>query len=120
MADMIESRNETFKQFESLMRDVRDITGDIESQTKIQGEKMEVIDEDLGGAADNVEQANEQLAEKMNRERTGNKLLIWCVVIAVIICVCLIFFGFVNKGETVIEVEIQPPQPSDTNPDQSL
>eukprot|EP00354_Favella_ehrenbergii_P010102 CAMPEP_0170476500 /NCGR_PEP_ID=MMETSP0123-20130129/17887_1 /TAXON_ID=182087 /ORGANISM="Favella ehrenbergii, Strain Fehren 1" /LENGTH=55 /DNA_ID=CAMNT_0010747545 /DNA_START=703 /DNA_END=870 /DNA_ORIENTATION=+ len=55
MADMIESRNETFKQFESLMRDVRDITGDIESQTKIQGQKMEVIDEDLGGAADNVE-----------------------------------------------------------------
>ena len=44
MADMIESRNETFKQFESLMRDVRDITGDIEAQTKVQGTKLEVID----------------------------------------------------------------------------
>ena len=41
------------------MRDVRDITGDIEAQTKVQGAKLEVIDEDLGNAAENVEEANE-------------------------------------------------------------
>ena len=93
------------------MRDVRDITGDIESQTKVQGAKLEVIDEDLGNAAENVEEANEQLAEKMKRERTGNKLLIWCVVIAVIICVCLIFFGFVNKGDKEIVIEVDSKDP---------
>ena len=101
------------------MRDVRDITGDIEAQTKVQGAKLEVIDEDLGNAAENVEDANEQLAEKMKRERTGNKLLIWCVVIAVIICVCLIFFGFVNKGdkEIVIEVDSKDPDVPDVPED---
>lgn len=93
------------------MRDVRDITGDIEAQTKVQGTKLEVIDEDLGNAAENVEEANEQLAEKMKRERTGNKLLIWCVVIAVIICVCLIFFGFVNKGDKEIVIEVDTKDP---------
>ena len=93
------------------MRDVRDITGDIEAQTKVQGAKLEVIDEDLGNAAENVEEANEQLAEKMKRERTGNKLLIWCVVIAVIICVCLIFFGFVNKGDKEIVIEVDTKDP---------
>ena len=97
------------------MRDVRDITGDIEAQTKVQGAKLEVIDEDLGNAAENVEDANEQLAEKMKRERTGNKLLIWCVVIAVIICVCLIFFGFVNKGDKEIVIEVDSKDPDVPN-----
>ena len=46
----------------------------------------------------------------MTRERTGNKLLIWCVVIALILLVLLVFFGFVhNKGDT--EVIVMPPQP---------
>ena len=66
---------------------------------------MEVIDEELAGAADNVEAANEQLHEKMTRERTGNKLLIWCVAIAIIIVGLLIYFGFVKKDEVVIEIE---------------
>ena len=43
------------------MRDIADITQDIRDQTRLQGEKMDVIDEELHGAADNVEAANEQL-----------------------------------------------------------
>ena len=66
-----------------------------------------------------MEEANEQLAEKMKRERTGNKLLIWCVVIAVIICVCLIFFGFVNKGDKEIVIEVDSKDPAAPE-DQSL
>ena len=103
------------------MRDVRDITGDIEAQTKVQGAKMEVIDEDLGQAAEHVEEANEQLQQKMNRERTGNKCLIWCVVIAIIICVCLIFFGFVNKDEDkIIVVPEETIDPTAAGADTSL
>ena len=41
----------------------------------------------------------------MTRERTGNKLLIWCVAIAIIIVGLLIYFGFVKKDEVVIEIE---------------
>lgn len=66
---------------------------------------MDVIDEELHGAADNVEQANEQLHQKMERENTGNKCLIWCVVIACIVVILLIFFGFVRKDTVEVEVE---------------
>ena len=87
------------------MRDIADITQDIRDQTRLQGEKMDVIDEELHGAADNVEAANEQLHQKMERENTGNKCLVWCVVIAVIVLVLLIFFGFVRQDTVTIEVQ---------------
>lgn len=44
----------------------------------------------------------------MERENTGNKCLIWCVVIAMIIVVLLIFFGFVKGGDDDITIEYEP------------
>ena len=66
---------------------------------------MELVDEEMIGAYDNVEQANEQLEEKMGRENSGNKCLIWCVVIAIIVVVLLIFFGFIRRDKVVIKYE---------------
>jgi len=53
----------------------------------------------------------------MTRERTGNKVLIWCVVLAVLLLAFLVYFGFVAKSgnETIIEVMPQP----EPLPDQS-
>ena len=48
----------------------------------------------------------------MTRTRTGNKLLIWCVVIAIIMVAFLIFFGFVrDDSDTIV---IQPDTDSST------
>ncbi len=47
----------------------------------------------------------------MTRTRTGNKCLIWCVVIAIIMVAFLIFFGFVrDDSDTII---IQPQEGTD-------
>ena len=43
----------------TLMQDINTMTGDIKDQTNLQGENLEKIDEEIGGAADNVELANE-------------------------------------------------------------
>lgn len=62
----------------------------------------------MGGAADNMEKADEQLHKKMTAERAGNKCLLWCVVIAMLAVVILIFFGLMgDKGgdETTIIIE---------------
>ena len=107
MADLIQDRNETINMVAAVVRDINDLPADIKDQKRLQGTKMEQIDEELGGAAENVENANEQLQEKMTRERTGNKCLVWCVVIAVIVVVLLIFFGFVKKDEIVIEIPVE-------------
>jgi len=62
--------------------------------------------------------ANEQLEEKMTKERTGNKLLTWCVVIACILLVLLIFFGFIhNKGDEEVIIQVMPqPEPIPDSP----
>ena len=41
----------------------------------------------------------------MGRENSGNKCLIWCVVIAIIVVVLLIFFGFIRRDKVVIKYE---------------
>ena len=44
----------------------------------------------------------------MTRENSGNKCLIWCVVIAIIVVVLLIFFGFMRKDKVVIHYDSPP------------
>ena len=99
MSDLIEERNETINTLATLMRDINEMTGDIKEQTNIQGDKLVKVDEELGDAAENVEMANEQLEEKVTRERTGNKCLIWCVVVAVIIVIILIYLSFIRDDD---------------------
>ena len=96
MSDLIGDRNEQIEMLANLMQDINTMTGDIKDQTTIQGGKLTQIDEELGGAADNVQNANEQLEEKMERENTGNKCLIWCVVIAILVVLVLVFFTFIK------------------------
>ena len=102
MSDMIQDRNETISMLATLMQDINTMTGDIKDQTQLQGEKLETIDDEIGGAADNVEQANEQLEEKMVRENKGNKCLTWCVVIAILVVIVLIFFTFIKKDKEIV------------------
>jgi len=59
MSDLIHDRNETISMLSTLMQDINTMTGDIKDQTNLQGENLEKIDEEIGGAADNVELANE-------------------------------------------------------------
>ena len=99
----------------SVMKDINALTHDIKDQTRLQGTKIDVIDEDLGSATENVEQANVELQEKMTRERTGNKVLIWCVVVAIFVVFFLIFFGFVHKKSTNIII-VEPQKEPDVPP----
>ena len=39
----------------NLMQDINTMTGDIKDQTTLQGAKLDVIDDELGDAADNVQ-----------------------------------------------------------------
>ena len=59
MADLIQDRNESINLIATVMRDINSITSDIKDQTKLQGTKLEKVDQELGGAAENVENANE-------------------------------------------------------------
>lgn len=110
MSDTIQDRNERFNDLAALMRDLSDMTGVIKEQTQIQGGKLQTVDNELGDAAENVEQANEQLEQKVTRERAGNKCLIWCVVVAVIVVILLIYLSFVRKDDEVIIVEVEKEQ----------
>ena len=65
---------------------------------------MDQIDEDLTGAQDNVEEANEQLAEKMDTERFGNKCLMCCVFTAVLLVVILIIMAFVRDDDVEVQI----------------
>ena len=105
MTDLIQDRNETINTLAVLMRDINDMTGDIKDQTQLQGKKLVEVDEELGNAAENVEQANDQLEQKVTRERTGNKCLIWCVVIAIIVVVILIYMSFIRDDKEYIIVD---------------
>ena len=60
----------------------------------------------MADATENVELANKELAEKLKKTRTGNKCLIWCVVIAVIAIICVILFGFVLGGDGDTEITV--------------
>ena len=60
----------------------------------------------MADAAENVEMANKELAEKLKKTRTGNKCLIWCVVIAVIAIILVILFGFVLGGDGDTEITV--------------
>ena len=73
---------------------------------------MQKIDEELIGAVENVEQANEQLEMKNTRERTGNKLLIYCVIIAIIVVIILIYLSFIKRDDddVIIKYEQADPQ----------
>ena len=61
----------------------------------------------MADATENVEMANKELAEKLKKTRTGNKCLIWCVVIAVIAIILVILFGFVLGGDGDTEITIE-------------
>lgn len=117
MADLIEDRNETIRMVAEVMRDINSLTADIKEQTNFQGEKLLKVDEELAGAAENVENANDQLQQKMSRERTGNKCLVWCVVIAILVVVCLIFFGFVKDDHQEIIIKMDPDAKTPATPD---
>ena len=59
MSDLIQDRSETINTLAALMRDINDMTGDIKDQTTLQGNNLIKVEEELGDAAENVEQANE-------------------------------------------------------------
>ena len=59
MGDLIEDRSETIRMVAAVMRDINSLTVDIREQTQLQGSKLEKVDEELAGAADNVELAND-------------------------------------------------------------
>ena len=50
MTDLIQDRNETINMVAAVMRDISDLTTDIKDQPRLQGTKMEKIDEELGAA----------------------------------------------------------------------
>ena len=104
MQDLIQDRASTIKLVSETMKNIGELTADIKEQTQLQGTKMDLIDEDLVGAQDNVEEANDQLAEKMDTERTGNKCLMCCVITAVLLVVILIIMAFVRDNDVEIEI----------------
>ena len=103
IADLIQDRDETIDNVATYMKDVADVIRDIKVETRAQGQKLDVIHENMEDAAENVEQANKQLHEKLKKTRTGNKCLIWCIVFAVLAIIAVIVFGFVlpNKDEEI-------------------
>ena len=110
MSDLIQDRSETINTLAALMRDINDMTGDIKDQTTLQGNNLIKVEEELGDAAENVEQANEQLEQKMTRERTGNKCLIWCVIIAIIVVIILIYMSFIRNGDDDVVIKYEYPE----------
>ena len=89
-----------------MMEDVASVIGDIRAVTRVQGEKLDEAHENIADATEHVEMANKELAEKLKKTRTGNKCLIWCVVIAVIAIICVILFGFVLGGDGDTDITI--------------
>ena len=55
----------------------------------------------MADAADNVEQANDELDGLHKKVRTGNKCLVWCVIISLLIAIFLIVFNFVKKDAVI-------------------
>ena len=55
MSDLIGDRSEQIEMLANLMQDINTMTGDIKDQTTLQGAKLDVIDDELGDAADNVQ-----------------------------------------------------------------
>ena len=69
----------------------------------------------MADAAENVEKANKELAEKLKKTRTGNKCLIWCVVIAVITIILVVVFGFVLNGDGDTEITVVSEDTADSS-----
>ena len=114
MTDLLQDRSETINTLVTLMEDINVMTGDIKEQTNLQGQNLQKIDEELADAVENVEQANEELMQKNTRERTGNKCLIWCVVIAIIVVIILIYLSFIQRDDNDIIIKYE-----DADPEQS-
>ena len=112
MSDLIQSNGETINTLVNLMQDISVMTGDIKEQTNLQGNNLQKIDEELADATENVEHANEQLEQKNTRERTGNKCLIWCVIIAIIVVIILVYLSFIRRDDddVIIKYEHADPQ----------
>lgn len=112
ITDLLGDRSETIDGLVKLMKDINEVTCDIKVETIDQGQNLQKIDEELLGAVENVEQANEQLEMKNTRERTGNKLLIYCVIIAIIVVIILIYLSFIRRDDddVIIKYEQADPQ----------
>ena len=112
MSDLIQDRSETINTLAALMRDINDMTGDIKEQTNLQGQNLIKVEEELVDATENIEHANEQLEMKNTRERTGNKCLIWCVAIAIIVVIILIYMSFIRGGDDDVVIKYEQIDPT--------
>ena len=61
MKDVIDQRNEDINKIGDIMGNINEMAKDIAMETKIQGEKLEKLDDNMAAADENASEALDQL-----------------------------------------------------------
>lgn len=76
------------------MTDINLVSKDIAMETKTQGVKLTKVEVNIQETKTNMEQGNEQLEVKIERDKSNNKCLIGCVAITFACIVIILVLGF--------------------------
>lgn len=79
---MIEERQQNLDNTEKLMKDIKDIAGTIQTNTRAQGEVLMRTDQNVDVAKDNAEAAHKEIEEAQTHQKSGSKWL--CYILGVL------------------------------------
>lgn len=103
---MIEERQVVFDQAESLMNDINAIAGQINSNTKKQGQELVRTDQNMTDVVDNAEGAQKEIVEAQGYQKSTGKWLCWLLIIIFLILGVVLAIVFLGKWGNKIHITI--------------
>jgi t-SNARE complex subunit (syntaxin) len=85
MEDHLQMRQQHLNQITSIMQNINMIAKDINLETKAQGEKLLVVDRDMGKTVDNTEGALKELKEATLKQKRNYKWVASILLFAVLL-----------------------------------
>ena len=103
MSNIIEQRNQDINQIGDIMANINDMAKDLAIETKEQGDKLVNLDNNMGKAEKNADEALDQLKSASKHQKKAGKctkILIALIIIILIAVGLVIYFEFFhNKKE---------------------
>lgn len=90
MADVIKDRQDQLNDVEKLMGDINVITKDINSKVHNQRKDLVEIDHNAGTALENAVEAEKNIEEAVEHQKSGGKCMYYCVAIAAVMALIII------------------------------
>lgn len=102
MEQIINQRNNDINAIGEIMGNINEMAKDLAKETKEQGDKLIKLDDNIGVAEQNADDALEQLKSAANHQKKAGKCTKWlvCLIFTLLVAVGLIiYFVFIKKDD---------------------